>query len=66
MDIFVNIEETFIEGSPLFVAYPEDEIYMEAVGVGDSPEEAIDDFIQSFNQMMYSDNGVPILICTEI
>lgn len=46
----------------VYVVYPEDEIYAEVVGVAESREDAFSDFAESFNSMMYSDNGIPILI----
>lgn len=62
MDIDVFVEEVILDDSPVYVVYPEDEIYDEVVGIAESKEEAITDFAESFNRMMYSDNGVPILI----
>ncbi len=62
MDIEVCVEEVILDDSPVYVVYPEDEIYAEVVGVGESREEAFSDFAGSFNSMMYSDNGIPILI----
>ena len=62
MDIDVCLEEVIIDDSPVYLVYPEDEIYAEVVGVAESREEALSDFAESFNQMMYSDNGIPILI----
>ena len=62
MDIDVCVEEVIIDDSPVYVVYPEDEIYAEVVGVAEFQEEALSDFAGSFNQMMYSDNDIPILI----
>ena len=62
MDIDVCVEEVIIDDSPVYVVYPEDEIYAEVVGVAESRDEAFSDFAESFNSMMYSDNGIPILI----
>lgn len=62
MDIDVCVEEVIIDDSPVYLVYPEDEIYAEVVGVAESSEEAFSDFAESFNQMMYSDKGIPILI----
>ena len=62
MDINVCVEEFILDDSPVYVVYPEDEIYAEVVGVADSREEAFSDLAESFNLMMYSDNGIPILI----
>lgn len=62
MDINVFVEEFILDDSPVYVVYPEDEIYAEVVGVADSREEAFSDLAESFNLMMYSDNGIPILI----
>ena len=62
MDINVCVEEVILDDSPVYVVYPEDDIYAEVVGVTESKEEAWSDFADSFNQMMYSDNGIPILI----
>lgn len=62
MDIDVCVEEVIIDDSPVYVVYPEDEIYAEVVGVAESREGAFSDFAESFNSMMYSDNGIPILI----
>jgi len=62
MDINVFVEEFILDDSPVYVVYPEDEIYAEVVGVADSREEAFSDLAESFNLMMYSDNDIPILI----
>lgn len=62
MDIEVCVEEVIIDDSPVYVVYPEDEIYAEVVGVAESREGAFSHFAESFNSMMYSDNGIPILI----
>lgn len=62
MDIDVCVEVVILDDSPVYVVYPEDEIYSEAVGVAESREEAWRDFASSFNRMCYSDNGVPIFI----
>jgi hypothetical protein len=62
MDINVFVEEFILDDSPVYVGYPEDEIYAEVVGVADSREEAFSDLAESFNLMMYSDNDIPILI----
>jgi hypothetical protein len=62
MDINVFVEEVILDDSPVYVVYPEDEIYAEVVGVADSREEAFSDLAESFNLMMYSDNDIPILI----
>lgn len=62
MDIEVCVEEVIIDDSPVYVVYPEDEIYAEVIGAAESREEAFSDFAESFNSMMYSDNGIPILI----
>lgn len=62
MDIDVCVEEVIIDDSPVYVVYPEDEIYAEVVGVAESREGASSYFAESFNSMMYSDNGIPILI----
>lgn len=62
MDIDVCVEEVIIDDSPVCVVYPEDEIYAEVVGVAGARVEAFSDFAESFNSMMYSDNGIPILI----
>ena len=62
MDIDVYVEKVIIDDSPVYVVYPKDEIYSEVVGVAEFQEEALSDFAGSFNQMMYSDNGIPILI----
>lgn len=62
MDIDVCVEEVIIDDSPVYVVYSEDEIYAEVVGVAESREVAFSDFAESFNSMMYSDNGIPILI----
>ena len=64
MDIDVLEEEIILDDSPIYVVYPEDEIYAQVVGVGESKEEVCSDFADSFNQMMYSDNGIQILIET--
>ena len=62
MDINVFVEEFILDDSPVYVVYPEDEIYAEVVGVADSREEAFSDLAESFNLMMYSDKDIPILI----
>ena len=62
MDVDVCVEVVILDDSPVYVVYPEDEIYSEAVGVAESREEARRDFACSFNRMCYSDNGVPIFI----
>lgn len=62
MDIDVYVEKVIIDDSPVYVVCPEDEIYSEVVGVAESQEESLSDFAESFNQMMYSDNEIPILI----
>ena len=62
MDIDVYMEKVIIDDSHVYVVYPEDEIYSELVGVAESREEAFSDFAESFNSMMYSDNGIPIPI----
>lgn len=62
MDFNVFVEEFILDDSPVYVVYPEDEIYAEVVGVADSREEAFSDLAESFNLMMYSDNDIPILI----
>ena len=62
MDINVFVEEVILDDSPVYVVYPEDEIYSEVVGIAESKEEAWRDFASSFNRMCYSDNGVPIFV----
>ena len=62
MDIDVYVEKVIIDDSPMYMVYPDDEIYSEVVGVAESQEEALRDFAGSCNQMMYSDNDIPILI----
>mgnify|MGYP006976622880 FL=1 len=62
MDINVCLEEVILDDSPVYVVYPEDEIYSEVVGVAESMEEAWRDFASSFNRMCYNDNGAPIFI----
>ena len=64
MGILISIEEIILDDSPVYVAYPDDEIFSEIVGVGESPNEARRDLVQAFNQMMYHENGIPILIDT--
>ena len=64
MGISISIEEIILDDSPVYVAYPDDEIFSEIVGVGESPNEARRDLAQAFNQMMYHENGIPILIDT--
>ena len=51
MDINVCVEEVILDDSPVYVVYPEDEIYSEVVGVAESMEEAWRDFASSFNRM---------------
>ena len=62
MDISISIEEIILDDSPVYVAYPDDEIFSEIVGVGESPSEACRDLAHTFNQMLYNENGIPILI----
>lgn len=62
MDICISIEELILDDSPVYVAYPDEDIYSEVVGVGDSAEEARRDLAQTFNRMMYNENGTLILI----
>lgn len=62
MSVAISIEKIILDDSPIYVAYPDDDIYSEVVGVGESLDEARRDLIQAFNQMMYSENGTPILI----
>ena len=62
MDIKICVEELVLDDSPVYVVSPEEEIYAEVVGVVESRGEALGDFVESFNQMMYSENDVPILI----
>ena len=62
MDIVISFEEVILDDSPVYVAFPDDEIFAEVVGVGESADEARRDMIQTFNQMMYSENDVPILM----
>ena len=62
MDIKVCMEEVILDDSPVYVVYPEDEIYSEVVGVAESKEGAWRDFASSFNRMCYNDNGVAIFI----
>lgn len=62
MDIDVCVEEVILDDSPVYIAYPDEEIFSEVVGVGESPNEACRDIAHTFNQMLYSENGIPILI----
>ena len=62
MDIVISFEEVILDDSPVYVAFPDDEIFAEVVGVGESADEARRDMIQTFNKMMYSDNGVLMLM----
>ena len=62
MDTAISIMEIILDDSPVYVAFPDDEIFAEVVGVGESADEARRDLIQTFNQMMYSENDVPILM----
>ena len=62
MGISISIEEIVLDDSPVYVAYPDDEIFSEIVGVGESPNEACRNLAHTFNQMLYSENGIPILI----
>ena len=62
MGISISIEEIILDDSPVYVAYPEDDIFSEVVGVGESPNEACRNLAHTFNQMLYSENGIPILI----
>ena len=62
MDISISIEKIILDDSPVYVAYPDEEIFSEVVGVGESPNEACRDLAHTFNQMLYSENAIPILI----
>ena len=62
MGISISIEEIILDDSPVYVAYPDDEIFSEIVGVGESPNEACRNLAHTFNQMLYIENGIPILI----
>ena len=62
MDTAVSIVEIILDDSPVYVAYPDEEIFSEVVGIGSSAEEARRDMIRIFNQMMYIENDVPILM----
>ena len=62
MDTAVSIVEIILDDSPVYVAYPDEEIFSEVVGIGLSAEEARRDMIRIFNQMMYIENDVPILM----
>lgn len=62
MDIDVCVEEVILDDSPVYIAYPDEEIFSEVVGVGESPNEACRDLAHTFNQMLYNENGIPILI----
>jgi hypothetical protein len=62
MGISISIEEIILDDSPVYVAYPDDEIFSEIVGIGESPNEACINLAHTFNQMLYSENGIPILI----
>lgn len=62
MDIDVCVEEVILDDSPVYIAYPDEEIFSEVVGVGESPDEACRNLAHTFNQMLYSENSIPILI----
>ena len=62
MDINVCVEEVILDDSPVYIAYPDEEIFSEVVGVGESPDEACRNLAHTFNQMLYSENSIPILI----
>lgn len=62
MDTAISIVEIILDDTPVFVAYPDEEIFSEVVGIGSSAEEARRDMIRIFNQMMYIENDVPILM----
>lgn len=62
MEINVFVEEVILDDSTMYVVYPEEEIYAEVIGVAESKEDAMSDFADCFNQMMYSDDGIPILV----
>lgn len=62
MDIDVCVEEVILDDSPVYIAYPDEEVFSEVVGVGESPNEACRNLAHTFNQMLYSENGIPILI----
>ena len=62
MGVSISIEKIILDDSSVYVAYPEDDIFSEVVGVGESPNEAYRNLAHTFNQMLYSENGIPILI----
>ena len=62
MDTAISIVEIILDDTPVFVAYPDEEIFSEVVGIGSSAEEARRYMIRIFNQMMYIENDVPILM----
>ena len=62
MDISISIKKIILDDSSVYVAYPEDDIFSEVVGVWESPNEACRDLTHTFNQMLYNENGIPILI----
>lgn len=62
MGVSISIEKIILDDSSVYVAYPEDDIFSEVVGVGESPNEACRNLAHTFNQMLYSENGIPILI----
>ena len=44
------------------MAYPEDVIYDESVGVGKSSEEAVRDLAECFGSMFYASDGMLMLV----
>ena len=62
MGVSISIEKIILDDSSVYVAYPEDDIFSEVVGVGESPNEACRNLAHTFNQKLYSENGIPILI----
>ena len=62
MGVSISIEKIILDDSSVYVAYPEDDIFSVVVGVGESPNEACRNLAHTCNQMLYSENGIPILI----
>ena len=65
MEIQITITHTYDKDTCIYMICPKDVLYIESVGVGFTPEEAIYDFIESFNSMTYIENHSPIFISNE-
>ena len=62
MDIDVYVENVIIDDSPVYVVYPEDEIYSEVVGVAESQEERCELPVPLMSSPNVFEKGVQIII----